>query len=143
LNLLEPKTLLFLQLVPTLMMTGIIWMVQVVQYPLFKFLEAQALVSFHNEYSLRITWVVLPLMVAELALGSLYFYVEANRMSGFLLGSIIFLWGCTFFLSVPLHEQIASGEMGIREKLVSTNWPRTIGWSMRTVALTFLAFQAK
>ena len=50
--------------------------------------------------------------------------------------------GSTVFLSVPLHERMATNpdpEVGAR--LVTTNWPRTIAWSMRVVVGVIMAVQ--
>jgi hypothetical protein len=143
LSFLDPKSLLFIQLIPTVMMTGVIWMVQVVQYPLFKVLDSVDLVPFHTEYSMRITWVVLPLMFAELILSGLLAYSEVSLINVGLLGLVLLIWAATFFVSVPLHEQLSSGSMAIRDALVNTNWIRTILWSIRTIVLTYLAFRAQ
>jgi hypothetical protein len=51
--------------------------------------------------------------------------------------------GCTVLLSVPLHAQMASKpttETGRR--LVRTNWPRTIAWTLRGLVLVIMALQA-
>ena len=50
--------------------------------------------------------------------------------------------GSTLFLSVPLHEKMVkqpNAEIG--KKLVATNWPRTISWSLRGVVCIAMCAQ--
>ena len=50
--------------------------------------------------------------------------------------------GSTLFLSVPLHEKMVkqpNAEIG--KKLVATNWPRTISWSLRGVVCITMCAQ--
>ena len=49
----------------TLAMSGGIWFVQIVHYPLFALVADQALGRYEKEHVLRTGWVVGPLMVAE------------------------------------------------------------------------------
>lgn len=41
-------------------------------------------------------------------------------------------WVCTFFLSVPIHAQLAKGahDPALLQRLVRTNWPRTLAWTL-------------
>jgi hypothetical protein len=50
--------------------------------------------------------------------------------------------GSTLFLSVPLHEKMVSRPSAdIGKKLVATNWPRTISWSLRGVVCIAMCAQ--
>ena len=46
-------------------MTGLIWFVQVVHYPLMADVDAQAFATYHREHSRLTTLVVGPLMLIE------------------------------------------------------------------------------
>ena len=47
--------------------------------------------------------------------------------------------GSTILLSVPLHARMARGySPDIGRRLVLTNWPRTIAWTLRAVLMTSL-----
>ena len=51
--------------------------------------------------------------------------------------------GSTVFLSVPLHAKMLTNptaELG--QRLVATNWPRTIAWSARAVVCTVMLCQS-
>ena len=50
--------------------------------------------------------------------------------------------GSTVFLSVPLHAKMATNPTTeIGHRLVVTNWPRTIAWSLRAVVCTVMLLQ--
>jgi hypothetical protein len=41
------------------------------------------------------------------------------------------VWGVTIFISVPLHRRLTGGyEERTVNRLVATNWLRTVGWSL-------------
>ena len=49
-----------------LSMTGVIWFVQIVHYPLFASVGGDRWTTYHAGHTRRTGWVVAPLMVAEL-----------------------------------------------------------------------------
>lgn len=118
-------------------MTGVIWIIQTLHYPAFSKVQASAFKNFHSEHSRKITFIVGPAMLIELVTGVIL--VWGNRSSFFfwLNLSIIFtLWLSTSLLSVPLHNRLANGQDAqVIDRLVLTNWPRTVLWSSRLVAL--------
>ena len=131
--------LLLFQAAVTLMMTGVIWSVQLVIYPLFTHYKGNELETLHRYYTPKISYVVFPLMFGELGLGllSLFLYPTSTQVLLFL--PIIGVWGLTFFISVPLHQQIADSQDPMAaKKLVLTNWYRTILWSIRSLLLILL-----
>jgi hypothetical protein len=51
--------------------------------------------------------------------------------------------GSTLFLSVPLHARMASSpQADTGRRLVSTNWPRTIAWTLRGIVGIIMIVQA-
>ena len=114
-------------------MTGIIWFVQLIAYPMA---EGGAK---HMEYTRRMTWVVAPVMVAEMGLQVAWLVLDPTRAS---IASAIMLagiWGLTFLRLVPLHAQLEQGhDKAIVRKLVLHNWPRTFLWTGRTVLLAIV-----
>ena len=133
--------LLLLQLVATAMMTGVIWLIQRVQYPIFLGLQTDQFSKWHELHSSRITWVVAPLMILELATsGALVFLNEAY----FLLHIFIFIltlliWLITFFISVPLHEKLSQNgfDSSVIYSLIRTNWSRTLTYSLKLLLVIF------
>ena len=124
-----------LLLFSTISMTGIIWHVQLVTYPLFKELHGSGLVEFHASYTGKMTFLVLPLMGCEL-LASLYFtYLKSDWVNMMLLLSVVLLWMITLFISVPLHSKIVKGEEKAINTLIKSNWLRTTIWTLRSFSL--------
>ena len=140
------KTLLILQIASTLFMTGVIWVIQIVQYPFFSHIGAENFLKYHDDYRFWITPIVLPPMTIELlSTVFLIVYPPANIDSELIwLGLILTLivWASTFFLQVPLHEKLAAGfDADVHSALVRTNWIRTVGWSLRSVLLIYIVWK--
>ena len=61
-----PVLVLVVNLASTLAMTGVIWFVQVVHYPLFASVGAEGFSRYEALHATRTGWVVAPLMLCEL-----------------------------------------------------------------------------
>lgn len=116
-------------------LAGLIWLVQLVQYPLFARAGLESFAEFHAQHCRRITWVVGPLMLAE-AGSALALLWLGLREGWFLAGlpMVAVVWGSTALVQVPLHERLRGGfDAGVVTRLVRTNWLRTVAWSARGV----------
>lgn len=136
--------LAWLHLAATLAMTGLIWFVQVVHYPLFRYARGATFADFAAAHQARTTWVVLPLMTLELVSAVALAAVpppggRAPALVG--LALVIVIWLSTAFLQVPDHRRLSRGfDPGAAARLVRTNWIRTCAWTARSIlALTLLA----
>lgn len=110
----------------------LIWIVQTIIYPSFNYYSPADLLIWHEKYTRLITYLVLPLMMAQLISTSLLTYKESSWMNLSQLSLILIIWLSTFLQAVPLHNQITLGK-DIAEnvlKLVQVNWIRTIFWSL-------------
>jgi hypothetical protein len=56
---------------------------------------------------------------------------------------LFIIWVATFSLSVPCHSQLERDgwEEKTIQKLLSTNWIRTIGWTLKSGILVILTFR--
>ena len=129
-----------IQLVATAAMTGIIWLVQLVHYPMFAGIDQPSFLQWHEFHSRRITYIVAPLMLAELVLSAYLSYelTSAAQFSVFFLALMV--WASTFFLSVPLHNRLGQKhESTLIEALIKTNWPRTIAYSLKLALASVVA----
>lgn len=109
----------------------VIWLVQLIIYPSFAHYPADRLVSWHARYTSRISFFVVPLMLAQLALLAVAAYRGEGPASNGMLILVLLCWAVTFKFSVALHQKI-SRNRDVAESvrmLVVTNWPRTILWT--------------
>lgn len=139
--------MLLVQVATTWAMTGIIWFVQLVQYPSFARVDSTSFPSFHGFHSAAISIVVAPLMVAEAvsALGFLWMPLRTQTASQIWLGIglVITIWASTFLLQVPAHERLGLGfDEETWQTLVRTNWIRTIAWSLRAALVSYWLYEA-
>ena len=122
----------------TIFMVGLIWFVQRVHYPLLSHVDVDQQISVGAEHQRR-TGQVVGLPMAVEGVSTLVLLVNRPDQVAWELpwiGAILLAvsLGSTVFLSVPLHQKMVShpnAEIG--KKLVATNWPRTISWSLRGV----------
>lgn len=131
-----------LHLFCTIFMTGLIWMVQVVHYPLMDGVGNDLFVAYESRHTQAITWIVLPVMLLELGLAFLFLFLDVPfsktwLMTAFVL--VVIIWASTFFLQVPQHEQLSQYfDADAHQRLVRTNWIRTIAWTVRSIILLVL-----
>ena len=124
----------WLHLAVTLMMAGIIWSVQLVQYPLMAEVGRREFTAYHRQHMRRIGWVVMPLMLVEAGAAVALAVLRPAPLSVAGMVLLAAVWTSTFSIQVPLHARLQRGRdpHAIR-RLVSTNWLRTWLWSGRAV----------
>jgi uncharacterized membrane protein len=129
----------------TSFLAGLIWTIQLVHYPLFAKVSRDVFAVYQQDHSTRITWIVGPAMAVELVCA---IWLVAAPPSGVprwmawvALGLLGVVHATTTFLSVPAHSTLADGfDQGAFDRLVRTNWLRTVGWSFRAgLALVMLS----
>jgi len=141
------SAVLLANLAATLFMTGLIWLVQLVHYPLLARVGAAQLPAYHAAHSRRITPLVLAAMTVELATSAL---LVADRPAGVHplavwagLALAIALWVSTAVLQSPDHSRLAArGHAASVDRLVARNWARTAGWSARSALVLAMAAAA-
>lgn len=122
-------------------MTGLIWFVQVVHYPLFFYAANGDFQRFADQHQRRTGWVVGPLMVVEAATASLLLLsplAGTTAWIGWLV--LVSIWLSTALVQVPLHRRLSVGfDARTARRLVTTNWWRTVAWTVRAlIALQLL-----
>lgn len=130
------------QVATTWFLVGLIWVVQIVIYPQMARMVATGFPEWHRAYTQRIGWVVAPMMVLETALAG--WWVLSSPGDGIAwggVGLVVIVWASTFALQIPMHRRLAGGwDESTIERLVATNWVRTVAWSLR--GLLFLGLIA-
>lgn len=133
-----PDLIWFTHLAVTLFLVGLIWMVQVVHYPLFANVGADQFHGYWRQHTLRITWLVAPTMLIELGTAVALFFVCPAGLSLILLeisfGLIVLNWLSTWLVQIPCHERLGRQfDSATIRQLVLTNWIRTTAWSLRGI----------
>jgi hypothetical protein len=139
--------LLLGQAATTLFMTGVIWIVQSVHYPLFALVGRDRFTEYAREHQRRITLVVGIVMPVEAVTAVLLLLATpAGVQRGLLvLGAILLLpiWLSTALLQVPAHHHLSAGfDDRAASRLVETNWLRTALWSVRSALILVVLAQA-
>jgi hypothetical protein len=130
----------------TLFMTGLIWFVQVVHYPLFARVGTDGFTGYSEAHQRLTTLVVGPAMLVEAVTAALLVFMRPPGVSPALLWTGLSLlgaiWLSTAFLQVPLHGRLASGfSSEVCDALVSTNWIHTVAWSLRGCLVAWMILQ--
>jgi len=134
-------TLLLIQILATGFMTGLIWFVQVVHYPLFSRVGTREFVAYEDAHVRRTTLIVAPAMLVEAAVAlALLVFAPDRAMQllawiGFAL--LVLIWISTIALQVPRHRELATGFVpASANRLSNSNWIRTAAWSIRLLVAT-------
>ncbi len=128
----------------TLTMFGAIWIVQLVHYPLFALVGDAGWAGYEAQHQSRITLVVGPAMVLELATAVWLVLrpLDGIPLAAFAVGAALVgvIWLSTAFVQVPLHSALSAGfSTDAHTKLVATNWIRTAAWTLRTGLVLWMA----
>ena len=137
-----PAALLVVHAASTWAMTGLIWFVQVVHYPLFALAGAPSFAAYHAAHTRRTTLVVAPLMIVEAVTAVVIVVSRAQPVWAAWTGVVLVgvVWLATFGLSVPRHDAMMRGgyDLAAIQGLVATNWVRTTAWSLRAVLAVWM-----
>lgn len=127
----------------TMFLVGLIWTIQIVHYPLFRNVGAGGYAAYQTAHMSRITYVVAPVMLAELAT-AIYFafagYDDVNpNYFRFGLALVLLIWLSTLLVQSPIHGRLAKAfDDDLANKLVLTNWIRTIFWTLRGALILWM-----
>lgn len=126
--------LLLAHVVSTLVMVGVIWMVQVVHYPLFARVGAEGFVGYQAAHSARITALIALPWAVQGVTGLVLVAARPAGVPVWIAVADLCLVGVTVLvtvaLSVPAHEVLGAGfDAGAIRTLVTTNWLRTAAWT--------------
>jgi len=138
-----PSSLLLLlaNILITSFLNGLVWFVQIVHYPSFRYTTAQ-FSAFHHFHTARTSLITAFPMLIELLLAfALLWEYQAQRnwlsifaLSAFLLALAV--WVNTFFFAIPLHVKLGEGfQEAIHAKLLQVNFWRSLLWTARLAAL--------
>ena len=112
---------------------GLIWTVQLVHYPSFRYVPD--FTEFHGHHTSSISLIVAPLMVVELAVSAWLAYRAGFTLLWLVpLLLVLAIWAVTFLRAIPLHESLSDlRDEALIESLIAVNWPRTILWTVKAL----------
>ena len=110
----------------------LIWIVQLIIYPSFSHFSKEDLVEWHRKYTALMGFIVVPLMLSELGIYLVTLFTKPTLWNIVGMVLVIAIWVMTFVQFVPMHNAISKGKVdeNLLEKLVKTNWGRTLLWSI-------------
>lgn len=130
------EILIFIHISTCLLMTGIIWIVQVVHYPTFRFIDNKSFSSFSKFHAKSISSIVIPIMLVEIATVAILLVNFPSKALFINLTLLLITWLVTFLVSVPLHKELQKQKSSQNiEKLIKSNWIRTSLWTFRSIFL--------
>ncbi len=121
-------------------MTGLIWFVQLVHYPLFASVGRESFVAYEKRHAFRTSLIVAPVMLAE-AGAAVWLLVRTPGDVLVMIGAALLLviWLSTALVQAPCHGRLARGYTARdARRLVRSNWVRTGAWSARCVLAALL-----
>ena len=98
-----------MHLLCTVFMTGLIWFVQIVHYPLFACIGREEFAGYERRHQVLTTWIVGPVMCLELATGIVWLLsgtadVHFRHLCNCALLATI--WLSTALLQMPAHRAL-------------------------------------
>jgi len=121
-------------------LTGLIWTIQIVHYPLFSFV-GDKFCEYEDRHKRRIGYIVGPVMTVELVAAVLLVWCRPAYVEPWLaatsLGLVVLIWISTAALQAPCHQKLSQGfDAAIERRLTKTNWIRTGAWTIRALLLS-------
>ena len=140
---LTPNLILIANLISTWYMVGLIWMVQIVHYPLFGKVGSGQFVEYQTSHQSLTTFAVGPPMLIELLTAVLLIWYRPEAVPSWIvyvaLALLAVVWASTAFIQVPCHEKLTSGfDAAINWRLVTSNWISTVCWTARVVLMAWM-----
>ena len=128
----------YIHLISTSMMVAIIWIVQILHYPTFKFIDQKKYEEFQDFHMKRISYIIIPIMLVELSSGVIVLIIDSSLYTpfGVSLMLLIFIWILTALLFSKVHTYLLKGyDEDSINKLIGLNWIRTVSWTIRLIIL--------
>ena len=119
-------------------MVGVIWVIQLVHYPSFHFINKKDYEKFQDFHMKRITYIVMPTMLIELLTGVYLILSGLGEEITFIISMALLglIWLQTAIFFSRIHQKLTLGyQKRLVDSLVKINWARTVMWSGRLIIL--------
>jgi hypothetical protein len=121
----------------SLALAAVLWLVQLVVYPAFLWIDPARFTVWHQGYTGAVTWVVAPLIFLQTTgvAGRLWLVERTGPLWFLEVGCTVLAWAVTVFVSIPIHGKLqgdltAAVRLAAMQELVRTNWLRTAAWTV-------------
>ncbi len=136
-------TIFWINLASTWFMVGLIWLIQLVHYPLFGYVGSKEFRIFHENHKIFITPVVGIVMIVELVTSGIIIFQIPDGIPNWtaIVGIILLgvIWFSTLLFQIPYHNKLSSRfDENVLMMLIKTNWIRTICWSLRGIIVLIM-----
>lgn len=121
----------------TIYMTGVIWFVQIVHYPLMNKIGEATFLEYEKYHQNRTFLIVGTQMLVEILTGFWLLWQQSyNPLLWWNIILLIIIWLSTFLIQSPLHGKLGNEyKTEWHRKLLNTNWIRTATWTIRSLIL--------
>lgn len=138
--------LLLAQVAATWFMTGLIWFVQIVHYPLYDRVGTDSFVVYERDHCALTTMIVAPVMVTELFTAFAMIVARPRPIGAFEacvgLALLIIIWLSTLFIADSFHGGLSSGfNNQAYHGLLNWNMLRVVLWTMRGLLMLWFCFR--
>ena len=125
-------------LVVSSFMVGLIWLIQLVSYPLFSYVNVGDFQKYHSRHVKKITPIVALAMTLEASIALILLIFTPSDSIGLLVINtllVCLIWVSTAFIQIPYHQRLEfpKNQILYTEKLIKTNWIRTILWTFKLI----------
>ena len=127
-----------LHLITTSMMVAIIWIVQILHYPTFLFIDKKQYTEFQQFHMKKISYIIIPIMIVELfsGLGILFLIQKGQILFYGSLALLVLIWMLTGLLFTKYHSELSKKyNQETILQLIRFNWIRTLLWTIRLALL--------
>lgn len=119
-------------------MVGIIWIIQLIHYPSFKYISPKKYFKFQKLHMNKISLIVMPVMLVEIISGVyiLLYVFPGNKVYAFSILMLVFIWLITALYFSKVHSELLhNNSITLKNKLVQNNWYRTTLWTIRLMLI--------
>jgi len=110
----------------------LIWLVQIIIYSSFKYADPSQFDFWHSRYMGLITYFVGPLMLAQVGIIGWQLFNDFQWIYVIAAVLVGLIWLSTAAISIPCHTELVNQgfDISVIQRLIMTNWYRTIAWTL-------------
>lgn len=135
--------ILIINLAAAAFLAGLNWYLQIVHYPLFKFIDKKNFVEYHVQHLKKNIFIVFIPMLVEGAFTILFAFdyhgIIPPMIPILCLCLSTSMWIISFSHVAPFQDKltIEGKDSETINKLIQMNWVRTVGWTVKVVLLVY------